>query len=85
MLRASLSPEGTLSLFKKSVDEGYYDDLDKVIRTHAASYENDYLAQAAAALYAAKEKRHELRLVGDTKSAIFARQRPCCAIDRGQY
>ena len=55
MLRASLSPAGTLSLFKKSVDEGYYDDLDKVIRMHAASHENDYLVQAAAALYAAKK------------------------------
>ena len=55
MLRAGLSPEGTLALFKKSVDEGYYDDLDKIIRAHAASCENDYLAQAAAALYAAKK------------------------------
>jgi tetratricopeptide (TPR) repeat protein len=55
MLRTSLSSEGTLSLFKKSVEEGYYDDLDKVIRKHAASHENDYLAQAAAALYASKK------------------------------
>jgi hypothetical protein len=54
MLRSGLSPEGTLSLFKKSVDDGYYGDLDNVIRKHASLHENDYLAQAAAALYAAK-------------------------------
>jgi tetratricopeptide (TPR) repeat protein len=54
MLRSSLSPEGALSLFNKAVDEGYYADLDKVIRKHAASHENDYCAQTAAALYAAK-------------------------------
>lgn len=54
MLRSGLSPNGTLSLFKKSVDEGYYDGFDNVLRKHAQLHENDYLAQCAASLYAAK-------------------------------
>jgi tetratricopeptide (TPR) repeat protein len=54
MFRQCLSPEGSISLFRKAIDEGYYPDLDRAVRAAAQSRGDDYLAQTAAALVALK-------------------------------
>jgi tetratricopeptide (TPR) repeat protein len=83
MLRSSLSPDGTLSLFKKSVEEGYSIDLDKVIRNHAASHGNDYLAQAAAALFAAKKNDMNFAMSAVQKARMLRVNDPVVLLTEG--
>ncbi len=52
--RQCLSPESSISLFRKSIDEGYYGDLDRAVRTAAQARPSDYLAQTAAAMVSLK-------------------------------
>jgi tetratricopeptide (TPR) repeat protein len=54
MVRQCLMPEGSISLFRKALEEGYYPDLDRTLRAAAHARPGDYLAQTAAALCASK-------------------------------
>jgi len=45
-----LSPYGSVELYKKVINEGYYGSLETAVESHAQHYGNDYLAQSAAAL-----------------------------------
>ena len=62
MLNECLSPNGTLMIYKKVIDEGYYPKLDSLIHRHVLFHDRDYLAHTAAALYAIKK--------GDVASAF---------------
>lgn len=55
MFDRALSPGGSVMLYKKALDEGYYYQLDSCIRARTISNNADYLIHTAAALYALKK------------------------------
>jgi len=55
MLDSALSPGGSMMLYKKALDEGYYHQLDSCIRSRTISNNGDYLIHTAAALYSLKK------------------------------
>ncbi|HUI92657.1 MAG TPA: hypothetical protein VLX68_10455 [Chitinivibrionales bacterium] len=50
-----LSPGGSVMLYKKALDEGYYHQLDSCIRARTISNNADYLIHTASALYSLKK------------------------------
>ena len=55
MFDRALSPGGSVMLYKKAIDEGYYRQLDSCIRARTLSNNADYLIHTAAALYSLKK------------------------------
>jgi tetratricopeptide (TPR) repeat protein len=55
MFENALSPSGSVMLYKKTLDEGYYHQLDSCIRGRTISNNRDYLVHTAAALYSLKK------------------------------
>jgi hypothetical protein len=55
MFDRALSPTGSVMLYKKALDEGYYYQLDSCIRARTISNNADYLIHTAAALYSLKK------------------------------
>jgi tetratricopeptide (TPR) repeat protein len=54
MFDRALSPAGSVMLYKKALDEGFYFQLDSCIGARSISNNSDYLVHTAAALYSLK-------------------------------
>jgi tetratricopeptide (TPR) repeat protein len=55
MFDSALSPGGSVMLYEKTLNEGYYQQLDLSIRNRTISNNRDYLVHTAAALYSLKK------------------------------
>jgi tetratricopeptide (TPR) repeat protein len=83
MLRQCLSPEGSVSLFRKATSEGNYPDLERAIRKAAAMRPDDHLAQTAAAIVALKGNDLPAAQLFARKARLLRSDDPAAAITEG--
>jgi tetratricopeptide (TPR) repeat protein len=82
-LRSCLSPESSLTLFSKSIEEGYDADIDAAVRKNAQLHESDYLAHTAAALYAVKKNDMAFALASVQRARELRSEDPAVLLTEG--